>query len=128
MAELSLTLDKLNLARARANRLQSDLDQTWAVLERTYAKMRYTQTMLAMTNGEMRDVADGRDCRWGNSPFQEISPGESWWEWEAIVVCSNAGFGYYGVVSLIPHSNLPTLSVVGKGEVAIYSKHPQGHV
>jgi hypothetical protein len=43
--------------------------------------------------------------------------------WEVIVVRANARIGYHGVVSLIQPSNLPTLSVVGKGEVTIFTKH-----
>jgi hypothetical protein len=33
------------------------------------------------------------------------------------------GIGNYGVVSSIPPSDLPTLSVVGEGEVTISIKH-----
>jgi hypothetical protein len=42
---------------------------------------------------------------------------------EAIAVCAKAGIGYHEVVSLIPPSDLPTLSVVGEGEVTISIKH-----
>jgi hypothetical protein len=43
--------------------------------------------------------------------------------WEGIVVRAKAGIGYRGVASSIPPSDLPTLSVAGKGEVAISIKH-----
>ncbi len=36
---------------------------------------------------------------------------------------AKVGIGYHGVASLIPPSDLPTLSVVGKGEVTISIKH-----
>jgi hypothetical protein len=39
--------------------------------------------------------------------------------WEVIVVRAKVGISYHGVASLIPPSDLPTLSVVGKGEVTI---------
>ncbi len=42
---------------------------------------------------------------------------------QAIVVGAKAGIGYHGVASLIPPSDLPTLSVVGEGEVTISIKH-----
>ncbi len=42
--------------------------------------------------------------------------------WEAIVVHAKAGIGYHGVASSIPPSDLPTLSVVGEGEVTISIK------
>ncbi len=43
--------------------------------------------------------------------------------WEAIVIRAKAGIGYHGVASLIPPFDLPTLSVVGEGEVTISIKH-----
>ncbi len=43
--------------------------------------------------------------------------------WEAIAMRAKAGIGYHGVASLIPPSDLPTLSVVGKGEVTISIKN-----
>ncbi len=43
--------------------------------------------------------------------------------WEGIVVHAKVGIGYHGVISLIPPFDLPTLSVVGEGEVAISIKH-----
>ncbi len=36
---------------------------------------------------------------------------------------AKAGIGYHGVASSIPPSNLPTMSVVGEGEVTIFIKH-----
>ncbi len=42
--------------------------------------------------------------------------------WEAIVVHAKA-IGYHVVTSLIPPSDLPTLSVVGEGEATISIKH-----
>ncbi len=36
---------------------------------------------------------------------------------------AKAGIGYQGVVSLLPPSDLPTMSVVGKDEVTIFIKH-----
>ncbi len=48
--------------------------------------------------------------------------------WEAIVVRAKAGVGYHRVASLIPPSDLLTLSVVGKAKVTISIKHWQGHV
>ncbi len=44
-------------------------------------------------------------------------------EWEAIVVHAKVGISHHGVVSSIPPSDLPTLSGVGEGEVAISIKH-----
>ncbi len=44
-------------------------------------------------------------------------------KWEAIVVRAKADIGYQGVTSLIPPSDLPTLSVVGEGEVTTSIKH-----
>ncbi len=44
-------------------------------------------------------------------------------DWGAIAVRAKAGIGYHGVVSSIPPSDLPTLSVVGEGEVSISIKH-----
>jgi hypothetical protein len=41
----------------------------------------------------------------------------------AIAVCARAGVGYHGVTSSISPSDLPTLSVVGEGEVTIFIKH-----
>jgi hypothetical protein len=37
-------------------------------------------------------------------------------------MCTKAGIGYHGVASSIPRSDLPTLSVVGEGEVTIFIK------
>jgi hypothetical protein len=43
--------------------------------------------------------------------------------WEEIVMRAKAAIGYHGVISAIPPSDLPTLSVVGEGEVTISIKH-----
>ncbi len=43
--------------------------------------------------------------------------------WEVIAVRAKAGIGYHGVARSITPSDLPTLSVVGKGEVTISIKH-----
>jgi hypothetical protein len=44
-------------------------------------------------------------------------------KWEVTVVHAKADIGYHGIASLIPPSHLPTLSVVGEGEVTISIKH-----
>ncbi len=44
-------------------------------------------------------------------------------KWEAIAVHARAGIGYHRVASSIPSSDLPTLSLVGEGEVTISIKH-----
>ncbi len=44
-------------------------------------------------------------------------------QWEAMAVHAKAGIGHLGVASSIPTFDLPTLSVVGEGEVTIYIKH-----
>jgi hypothetical protein len=36
---------------------------------------------------------------------------------------AKASTGYHGVASLIPPSDLPTLSIVGEGEVTISIEH-----
>ncbi len=43
--------------------------------------------------------------------------------WKVIAVRAKAGIGYHGVVSSIPSSDLPTLSVVSEGDVSISIKH-----
>ncbi len=45
-------------------------------------------------------------------------------KWEGIVVRAKVGIGFHGIVSLNPTTlQLPTLSVVGQGEVTISIKH-----
>jgi hypothetical protein len=42
---------------------------------------------------------------------------------KGIAVLAKADIGYRGVVSSIPPSDLPTLSVAGEGDVTIYIAH-----
>ncbi len=43
--------------------------------------------------------------------------------WEATAVRAKVSISYHGVARSLPPSDLPTLSVVGKGEVTISIKH-----